>query len=267
MQKQWVLVFAAVALFMVFIVTLVPVFVNADTVRPTVESQLSSALGREVTLGRLTFSILAGNLIADDRAYSSVPFVQAKKLDVGIQVLPFVFHRQVRITRLTIDSPSIQLIQSVNGKWNFSSIGGAQTQAGATQQSGSVPDLIVDELKITNGSAIVSSIPETQKPFEYTGVNLTIKKFSFLKNFPFDLSAKLPGEGSLKLTGDAGPISQKDTTQTPFQATLQLREFDPVAQVRWNDSFEHREGQGITIAARPKGVACTRSGRHRLHHL
>jgi len=234
MQKEWALPAAAVVLLMIFIVTLVPVFVNADTFRPTVQSQLSSALGRDVTMGRLTLSILEGNLvaddiaIADDPAYSSVPFIQAKRLDVGVKILPLVFHRQVRITRLNIDTPSIQLIQNGTGKWNFSSIGGASATPGQAQ-SNSVPDLTVDELKITDGSATVSSIPTTQTPFGYSAVNLTVKNFSFLKSFPFDLSAKLPGDGSLKLNGDAGPISQKDTTKTPFQATLQLREFDPVA--------------------------------------
>jgi len=234
MQKEWTLPAAAVVLLMIFIVTLVPVFVNADTFRPTVESQLSSALGREVTMGRLSLSILAGNLvaddiaIADDPAYSSVPFIQARRLDVGVEILPLVLHRQVRITRLKIDTPSIQLIQNGTGKWNFSSIGSASAKPGETQPS-SVPDLTVDELKITDGSATVSSIPLTQKPFQYSAVNLTVKHFSFLRSFPFELSAKLPGEGSLKLTGDAGPIAQKDTTQTPFQAALQLRDFDPVA--------------------------------------
>ena len=72
---------------------------------------MSSALGREVTLGHLTFSIMAGTLvaddisIADDPAFSAVPFVQAKKLDVGVKILPIVFHHEVRITRLNIDSP------------------------------------------------------------------------------------------------------------------------------------------------------------------
>jgi AsmA protein len=214
MQKEWALPAAAVVLLMIFIVTLVPVFVNADTFRPAVESQLSSALGRDVTMGRLTLSILAGNLvaddiaIADDPAYSSVPFIQAKRLDVGVKILPLVLHHEVRITRLNIDTPSIQLIQNGSGKWNFSSIGGASTQPG---QPSSVPDLTVDELKITDGSATVSSIPVTQTPFQYSAVNLTVKDFSFLRSFPFDLSAKLPGEGSLKLTGEAGPISQTDT--------------------------------------------------------
>ncbi len=235
MLKQWVLVVAAVLFLVLFVLSLVPFFVNAEALRPAVEDQLSSALGREVTLGHLTFSIMAGTLvaddisIADDPAFSAVPFVQAKKLDVGVKILPIVFHHEVRITRLNIDSPSIQLIQNASGKWNFSSIGGASAQPGITQQSSSVPDLTVDELKISNGSATVSSIPFTGKPFEYTELNLTVKKFSFLTSFPFDLSAKLPVEGTLSLTGDAGPISQKSTMQTPFQATLQLRDFDPVA--------------------------------------
>ncbi len=235
MLKQWVLIVLAVIFLIVFVLSLVPFFVNAEALRPAIESQLSSALGREVTVGKLTFSIMAGSLdaedisIADDPQYSAVPFIQAKKLNVGVEVLPIVFHHQVHITKLNIDTPSIQLIQNASGKWNFSSIGRTAAQPGATQESNSVPDLTVEELKITDGSATVSSIPVTNTPFQYTEVNLTVKNFSSLKSFSFELAAKLPGDGSMKLSGDAGPISQKNTTQTPFQATLQLRNFDPVA--------------------------------------
>lgn len=235
MEKRW-LVFGGIAVAIaLFIILLVPFFVNAETFRPAIESQLTSALGRNVTMGKLSFSLLGGSLnaeditIADDPAFSKVPFIQAKKLDVGVEILPLVFHRQLHITNLTIDTPSIQLIEHVSGKWNYSSLGGSATQPSTTQQTASVPDFSVGQLKITNGSALVSSIPVTARPFEYSDVNLTVKQFSFLKSFPFDLSAKLPAGGSLKLSGDAGPISQKDTSQTPFRATLQLRNFDPVA--------------------------------------
>ena len=235
MNKSWILIGAIVIGIFLLVVLVVPFFVNADTFRPTVESQLSSAIGRKVTLGKLSFSLLSGSLvaedivIADDPAFSSVPFIQAKKLDVGVEILPFLLHREVRITKLNIDTPSIQLIQHASGKWNFSSIGGTSSPSTSAQQPGSIPNLSVDELKISNGSAIVSSIPVTAKPFEYSDVNLTVKQFAFDKSAPFDLSAKLPAGGSLKLTGKAGPISQKDTTQTPFEATLTMREFDPVA--------------------------------------
>ncbi len=235
MLKQWVLVVAAILFLILFGISLVPFFLNAEALKPTIESQLSKALGREVTVGTLSFSIMARSLdaeeisIADDPQYSAVPFIQAKKLNVGVEVLPIVFRHQVHITRLNIEAPSIQLIQNASGKWNFSSIGQTSAQPGATQQSGSTSDLTVEELKITDGSATVSSFSITNKPFEYTEVNLAVKNFSSLKSFPFELSAKLPGGGSLNLSGDAGPISQNDTTHTPFQATLQLKDFDPVA--------------------------------------
>ena len=235
MLKQWVLIVAAVLFLALFVLSLVPFFVNAESFKPTIESQLSSALGREVIVGNLTFSIMAGSLdaddisIADDPNYSAVPFIQAKKVNVGVEILPIVFSHQLHITKLNIDTPSIQLIQNATGKWNFSSLGGSSAQSGATQSSGSRPDLVVEELKITNGSAMVSSIPLTNKPFEYTEVNVTAKNFSFQQSFPFEVSAKLPGDGTLKLNGDAGPISQKDTSLSPFQATLQLKDFDPVA--------------------------------------
>ena len=93
-------------------------------------------------MGHMTFAIMAGSLdaddisIADDPEFSNVPFIQAKKLNVGVEVLPIMFHHRVHITKLRIDTPSIQLIQNAAGTWNFSSIGRAKTQ-----QPSSVPDL------------------------------------------------------------------------------------------------------------------------------
>ena len=234
MQKQWVRIVLIVVAVVVLAAILVPLFVNADTFRPTVQERLSSALGRQITLGNLSFSLFSGSLmakdiaIADDPAFSQAPFLQAKQLAIGVEVGPLLFHRQVRITRLTIDSPAIQLIQSQNGKWNFSSIGGAPSQS-TPQQPTAIPDLTVDELKIKNGSVNVSSVPATARPFVYSNLTLAVKQFSFLKSFPFELSAKLPAEGSLDLKGTAGPIPQKDTGATPFNATIALKHFDPVA--------------------------------------
>jgi AsmA protein len=235
MLKQWVLVVAAIAFLALFLLSLVPFLVNAETFKPEIEGQISGALGREVTLAHISYSVFGGSLtahdisIADDPTFSSVPFIQAKALELGIETLPFLFRHQVRITRLTIDSPSIQLIQKENGKWNFSSIGGSTTTPSSTQQSSSTRDLTVEELKISNGSATVSSIPMIGSPFQYSNVSVTVNHFSFLQSVPFQLSAKLPAEGSLKLAGNAGPISQKNTMQTPFKARLELRNLDPVA--------------------------------------
>ena len=53
-----------------------------------------------MTVGSLTFSIMAGSLdaddisISDDPKYSSLPFIQARKLNVGVELLPIVFGHQ-----------------------------------------------------------------------------------------------------------------------------------------------------------------------------
>lgn len=234
MQKRWVRIAIAVVVLLFLVIVLVPFFVNADTFRPTVQAQLSQALGRPVTMGRLSFSLLGGSLkaenivIADDPAFSSDPFLQAKSLSIGVEVAPLVFHRQLRITSLTVDTPAIRLIHAASGRWNFSSIGGPAA-AQTPQQQSAIPDLTVGELTIKDGSATVASAPSTGKQFVYSGIKLTVKQLSFLKSFPFDLSASLPASGSFELKGEAGPLAQKDAADTPFHAALTLKKFDPVA--------------------------------------
>ncbi len=233
MRHTWVKVVAAIAVLLLLVLILVPFLVNGETFRPVLESRLSAALGRQVTLGHLSFSLFSGSLvadniaIADDPAFSTSPFIQAKQLKVGVEVQPLIFNKQVHITALNIDAPAINLVQNQAGTWNFSSIGSSTPQS--AQQPSGTPELSVGELKITNGSATVSSVPATAKPFVYSGVGLTVKQFAFTNNFPFDLSATLPGNGTLKLNGTAGPIPQKDASATPVHADLHITHLDPVA--------------------------------------
>ena len=232
MRHPVVKILIGILVLILIAVVAIPLFVNGESFRPTIETRLSAALNRKVTLGHLSFSLFSGSLVADelaisdDPAFSSAPFLRAKQLRVGVEVTPLLFSRQVHITRLTIDTPSMQLIQNQAGKWNYSSLG---NNAQHNQQSSSNPDLSIALLNISNGSATVASVPPSVRPFVYSNVNLDVKNFAFTNNFPFDLSATLPANGSLKLNGTAGPISQSDASETPVRANLQIARFDPVA--------------------------------------
>ncbi len=234
MHKRWVKVAIGAVALVIVVVGLTPFFINADTFRPKIEDELSSSLGRKVTLGHLSFSLITGSLvandisIADDPSLSTTPFLEAKELRLGIELGQFLFHHSVEITTFTVDSPAIHLIHEQNGTWNFSSMGSSAAKP-ATPEENAMPAFTVSELKIKNGSATVSSLPAAGNPFECSEINLTVKQFSFTGSFPFDLSLTVPGGGSLKLSGAAGPISQKDASDTPFQATLEIKHFDPVA--------------------------------------
>ena len=251
MRSRWVKVALGVVAVFVLVVALIPLFINADTFRPRIENDLSTSLGRKVALGHLSLSIFSGSLvaedisIADDPAASTTPFVAAKKLHIGIELGPFLFHHSVQITEITIDSPSINLIHKENGTWNFSNIGSSaqKTSESSSSQGSVIPALTIGAFKIQDGSATLTSLPATGKPITCTDINISVKQFSFFKAFPFELSAKFPGDGAVELTGNAGPISQKDASDTPFNAKLKLTHFDPVA------ANVIAPGQGIAMIA------------------
>src|SRR5215475_13531163 len=138
-----------------------PFLIDPNRFRPLLEGKLTQALGREVKLGDLKLSLLSGAVtaadlsIADNPAYSRRPFVQAKSLAVSVEVWPLITSRQLHVTGLTIDQPSITLIQSPDGDWNFSSLGGQSAAARKTApapSSGSDMDLSVKLVKITGGT-------------------------------------------------------------------------------------------------------------------
>jgi AsmA protein len=229
-------VLVVIVVLLLLAVLLVPLFVNANTFRPTLETQLSSALGRKVTLGNLSFSAFSGSLvadnisIADDPAFSAKPFLQAQSLHIGVEVGPLLFHRQLLVTSFVADSPAINLVHNAQGVWNFSNIGStAASRTQNTQKESALPNLTVGQIKVVNGSATVSDLPLTGSPFVYSKLNLSVQQFSFAKAFPFTLTASLPGGGVLDVTGNAGPVNQKDASETPLGAAINLKHFDPVA--------------------------------------
>jgi len=218
----------------------IPLFLNADAFRTRIESALTTSLGRKVTLNKLDLSVLSGSLVAtdasvaDDPAFSQQPFLQASKVKIGIEVLPLIVSREIHITGFAIDSPKITLLRAANGTWNYSSIGGAQQNASANKDSSTlIPNLTVGHVTITNGELTVGIEPTPGAPTTprrtYSQLSLEAKDFSFQKSFPFTVSAHLPGDGTVSLSGNAGPINSRDASLTPFSANLEAKHIDPLA--------------------------------------
>jgi len=232
LRKTWVKVAGAIVVLFLLIIFIVPFFVNADTFRPTIEQKISAALGRPVTLGHLSLSLLSGSLvadnvaIADDPAFSPTPFFEAKSLHIGVSTGALIFGHQLHITNFTADSPQIHLISKSDGTWNYASLGGGKSSGSETSGASGVS---IGELKIKDGSVDVSSIPAKGTPFVYDHVDVTVKNLSYTTPMPFELTADLPADGSVKLTGTAGPIAQPNAMYTPLQATVEVKHFDPVA--------------------------------------
>ncbi len=227
MKRALKIVGIILAVFLVLAIAL-PFIVNVNSFRPQLESTLTSALGREVHVGNLGLSILSASVsaedlsIADDPAFSKDPFVRAKSLHVGVEIMPLIFSKKLKVNDLVLDQPEIRLIQTPVGKWNFSSIGGnKQSQKTGSSSSAGMGDLSVNSLAVKDGSLSMGKT-NSSKVQTYKDVDITVKNFSSTSQFPFTMTAKLPGDGDLKLDGQAGPIAQ-DAAETPLQADVSIK--------------------------------------------
>ena len=218
------------------IVLAIPFLINVNQFRPRLEAALTQALGREVKLGDLKLSILSGSVqasdldIADDAAYSKTPFIRAKSLKVGVELEPLIFSKKLNVTGIEIEDPEIALVQSDAGVWNFATLGTKNQAKPAAAEppassSGSMQDLTVKLVKITNGRLSLKTAGEPQLKV-LQKVNIEIKDFAANASFPVSLAAGIQGGGDVKMEGKAGPVNTDDASETPFDVTLKLNKLD-----------------------------------------
>jgi AsmA protein len=247
--KKPLIIIAIVVCVILLILIITPFFINADQFRPQIEATLSQQLGRRVQLGHISVSLFSGSLsadqisIADDPAYSSQPFLTAKSFSVGIDIIPLIFSRDLRVHSLNFNNPQVQLLRTASGQWNFASLGAAAparhaertnepsalflpvkfntTQSGQAKAAGgsTLNSFSVDEMKISNGTVAFGRAGQPTQP-AYQDVNLSAQNVSQTAAFPFQFDAKTPGGGKLNLTGNVGPIGNSDGNHLPFDGHL-----------------------------------------------
>jgi len=251
-MKRFFKIVGIVIAVLIVIVIVLPFVIDANTFRPKLESEATDALGRQVKVGNLSLSLLSGGIsadnisIADDPQFSKSPFVQAKSLKVGVEMLPLIFSRALNVTEITLEQPQINLVKSTNGdKWNFSSLGGKnasappnnqaktstnsakpspeQTAASEKSSGGSNPNLTVAKLNVNDGKLTVSNANSSQPQRVYDKVNIEVKNFSFTSSFPFSMTANTPSGGNMKLSGTGGPINPEDAARTPLNAKISVQ--------------------------------------------
>ena len=236
MARKVIYIAGGVILVLLLAAILLPFVVDANRFRPEIESSLDSALNRKVDIGNIRLSILSGGVtveniaISDDPSFNTGPFLKAKSLSVNLEMLPLILSRAIHITGLTIDQPSVTLLRSPAGNWNFSSLGASQTQSKkastANSSSSSSPDLSVRSFSLKNGTMVVGRTGANVRPHTYDQVNIKASDLSYTTQFPFELTARTPGNGAIKLSGRAGPLNSQDSAATPLNASLDVRNLD-----------------------------------------
>ncbi len=229
-MKRLLITLAIIVLVLVIAGVAALSMIDANRFRPQIQASLSAALGRPVTLGKLHVSILSGALdaddirIGDDPAFGRQPFVSARSLDVGVRLWPLIVHRELHVTSLTLDTPSVRLVQDRAGRWNFASFaaGDGKTPAKASAPSSGTPALTVDALRIRHGRIVLDRAVGGSRT--YDNVELSAQNLGADHAFPFTMSADVAGGGSVKLDGTLGPWTAGNAVQTPLSAHLVMKD-------------------------------------------
>jgi AsmA protein len=241
MTRKLIYILGGIVVILVILILILPFVIDVNKFRPQIESAANSALNRKVAIGNIRLALLSGGVsidnlsISDDPAFSPSAFLTAKSVAVGVELLPLIFSRELHVTGITIDQPHITLLQSPSGVWNFSSMGatsgGSKPVAAAPSSSttsSAEQNISVQKIEITNGELSVGKT-NSNKRNEYTDVNFEASNVSYTSQFPFTLTAKTPGNGTLKLTGKTGPVNQSNAAATPMNANLEVHNLDLTA--------------------------------------
>jgi hypothetical protein len=228
-RKRLLLISGIILVVLVLIVIVTPLFVNANTFRPEIEQALSGMLNRKVTIGQLRVSVLQGSLVADriaigdDPAYSHGPFVTAKSLAVGVDLMPLIFSRELKVHSLTFDDPHVVLLRDARGNWNFDSLGGkAKSGPPAEKENAStIKSFTVDRLAVNNATIAFGRAGKASR-LAYKNANLSASNISATRAFPLTFDARTPGKGKLNLKADVGPIVDVQANRLPFHGKLNV---------------------------------------------
>jgi AsmA protein len=231
---KWIV---GVVVVVVVLLLVLPFLIPVNHFRPTIEQKASQELNRQVTVGNLSLSILGGSLgmdnlsIADDPKFSSGPFLTAKEVKVGVELMPLIFSKQLNVKEILVVNPQVTMLKDPNGTWNFSSIGGGKSSAPAPAQAQGKPEgqtsggansaqaVSIQKLSLENGQITLGNTNSKRRSV-YTDVHLTATDVAMNKNFPVTFSMNLPGGGTMKIDGKMGPVDATNAAFTPQNVKL-----------------------------------------------
>ena len=233
-MKKLLIALAAVAAVLVAAVLALVFLLDANQLRPKLEATISESLGRRVEITNIKVALFSGGIaleglrVADDPAFSRDPFVTAAAVRVGVDLMPLLMSRGLRVQSFQLVQPQVVLRRAASGAWNFSTLGGASSSK-ASDDTAAALSVFVQKLRITGGRIVIGRAGRTDDDHVYDGVDVEVSDLSYTAPFPFTVTAKTPGGGTVRLDGQAGPFNMKDAASTPFHATVALKQVDIAA--------------------------------------
>jgi AsmA protein len=234
---------AGVVLLLVVVIVAFARLMDVDRFRPQAEKQASAALGRQVTIGKLKLAFFEGGLsaeslvVADDPRFSKEPFLSSGSMNIGVDLKELIFEKKLNVHSFFIHAPRLSLVQNEQGHWNYSSL---LNSPGASGPSGALAGFKVGKFTLDDGQVFVHHLA-SRKTSEYSKLRLEATDVSLAWSFPYELSATVPGGGTVEAKGSFGPIAQQ-AERTAMSAAITVRDFD-IAATGFSDPASPLKGR------------------------
>jgi hypothetical protein len=174
-------------------------FFDPNLYRNVLQKSLTTALGREVFIGRARISLWGGVGIAfeefriKDRSLS-FDLLQSKKLILKVKLLPLL-KKEIQWNRIALEGPTLHLLRDRNGRFNVLNTllpaeGGKASQQNMIQ---TLSTFFGGSLSIRDGEIIFSDEGLGDPPLitQIQSFNLRLSNVSYQKPFPFQLNGKI----------------------------------------------------------------------------
>jgi len=194
---------AIVALVVLTIVGLL-LFVNPNDYRDLITAQVKQNTGRSFGFASIHLSLwptlglkLNDAVLGNARGFGSRPFARIGAADVGVGLLPLIFHRQLVVKTIYLSKLRLDLAKNAEGVSNWADLAGAGKPQAATPVNGGagISGVRVGGVNIDDATLDYRDAQKNQA-YEIAGFNLSTgaldngRPFGFRTNF--DLRSQAP---------------------------------------------------------------------------
>lgn len=185
--------------------------VDINKFKPQIVEQADKALGRKVDFQKASLGIgfngiglkISGLTISEDPAFGQGEFLSVKSISVGVDVLGYLLKRQVSITGIVIDAPSVTIIRKKDGSINAQTIARpAEGQVPAAAPA-ALPALLISSIRGQGGQ--VRYIDQSFEPaiaVEVSSLGFQVNRLSLTEPFPFAVQASVfSGQQNIRVEG------------------------------------------------------------------
>ncbi|MFH1355302.1 MAG: AsmA family protein [Candidatus Omnitrophota bacterium] len=209
-------------LFIIFLVIVILVIAAAvifvktfdvNRFKPQIIAKAKEALNREVDFNRAELKIsLEQGLslkitdldIASDVSFVDGTFLTVKEASCAIDILGYLFQKEVNISSIRIESPRITIIRKENGRLNLETLA-PSTGSSSASAAVALPALMISSLEASDGyiKYIDRSFDPTLR-LEIDDVDFSVSRISLNKPFPFSVrGAVLSDSQNIEIEGRA----------------------------------------------------------------